>query len=125
MLADARGRPLRIALTAGQAHDLAAARALTEALPEARALLADRAYDCNWLRTRLAGAGIAACIPPKKSRVAPDPYDKTLYRQRHRIENAFARLKDWRRIAFRYDRSAHTYLSAVLIAATVIFWIDK
>lgn len=125
MLADAKGRPLRLALTAGHVHDLKAARALTVALPQADALLADRAYDCNWLRDRLAEARIAACIPPKKSRRAPARYDKTLYRQRHRIENTFARLKDWRRIATRYDRAAHTYRSAVLIAATVIFWLPK
>ncbi len=53
----------------------------------------------------------------------PLPYDKVLYRQRHRIENAFGRLKDWRRIATRYDRCAHTFFSAVCIAAAVIFWI--
>jgi transposase len=51
------------------------------------------------------------------------PYDKALYRQRHRIENAFGRLKDWRRIATRYDRCAHTFFSAICIAATVTFWL--
>ncbi|WP_297263141.1 transposase, partial [uncultured Desulfovibrio sp.] len=50
-------------------------------------------------------------------------YDKKLYRQRHKIENMFARLKDWRRIAMRYDRCAHTFLSAIHIAAIVIFYL--
>ena len=51
------------------------------------------------------------------------PYDKVLYRQRHRIENTLGRLKDWRRIATRYDRCAHTFFSAICIAATVTFWL--
>lgn len=50
-------------------------------------------------------------------------YDKKLYRQRHKIENMFARLKDWRRIAMRYDRCAHTFLSAIHIAAIVVFYL--
>jgi len=50
-------------------------------------------------------------------------YDKQLYRQRHKIENLFARLKDWRRIATRYDRCAHTLMSAITIAATFCFWL--
>ena len=53
----------------------------------------------------------------------PLPYDRTLYRQRHRIENAFGRIKDWRRIATRYDRCAHTFQSAICIAVTVTFWL--
>jgi transposase len=55
----------------------------------------------------------------------PLPYDRVLYRQRHRIENAFGRIKDWRRIAMRYDRCAHTFFSAICIAATIIFWIGQ
>ncbi|RVM02875.1 hypothetical protein CN121_29185, partial [Sinorhizobium meliloti] len=51
------------------------------------------------------------------------PYDRTLYRQRHKVENTFAKLKDWRRIATRYDRCAHTFFSAICIAATMIFWL--
>ena len=63
------------------------------------------------------------CIPSTKSRMVPLPYDKLLYRQRHRIENMFGRLKDWRRVATRYDRCAHTFFSAICIAATVSFWL--
>ncbi|MEQ1940345.1 transposase, partial [Mesorhizobium sp. CN5-321] len=57
------------------------------------------------------------------SRKIPYPYDKALYRQRHKVENLFAKLKDWRRVATRYDRCAHTFFSAICIAATVIFWL--
>ena len=53
------------------------------------------------------------------------PHDRTLYRQRHKIENMFGRIKDWRRIHTRYDRCAHTFMSAICIAATVIFWIGQ
>ena len=58
-------------------------------------------------------------IQPKST----DRHDRTLYSQRHRIENMFGRLKDWRRIHTRYDRCAHTFMSAICIAATVIFWL--
>jgi transposase len=65
------------------------------------------------------------CIPPRKTRKLQHAYDRALYRQRHRIENMFAKLKDWRRIATRYDRSAHTFMSAIVIAATVLFWLNQ
>lgn len=92
-------------------------------LPAAKELLADRGYDSNRFRAALAERGIAPCIPSTKSRKAELPYDKVLYRQRHCIENAFGKLKDWRRIATRYDRCAHTFFSAICIAATVTFWL--
>ena len=110
-------------LTEGQMSDHKGARLLLPALPPARELLADRGYDSNRFRAALTDRGIAPCIPPTKNRNIPLPYDKVLYRRRHRIENAFGRLKDWRRIATRYDRCAHTFFSAICIAATVIFWI--
>ncbi len=80
-------------------------------------------YDSNWFRQALAGKGIKASIPSSKSRKVPIPHDKMLYRQRHKIENMFGRLKDWRRIATRYDRCAHAFFSAICIAATVAFWL--
>jgi transposase len=63
-------------------------------------------------------------MPAKRNRKIQVEYDKALYRQRHRIENMFGRLKDWRRIATRYDRCAHTFFSAICIAATVIFYLN-
>lgn len=59
----------------------------------------------------------------KANRTVRIPHDTTLYRQRHLIENMFGKLKDWRRIHTRYDRCAHTFMSAICIAATVIFWL--
>ncbi len=96
---------------------------MLSALPPARELLADRGYDSNRFRANLIERGIIPCIPSTRSRKVPLPYDKELYRQRHRIENMFGRLKDWRRIAMRYDRCAHTFLSAITIAATVTYWL--
>ena len=98
---------------------------LLPALPPARGLLGDRGYDSNRFRAALAEGGIEPCIPSTKSRRVALPYVKVLYRQRHRIENAFGRLKDWRRVATLYDRCAHTFFSAICIAATVTFWLRQ
>jgi transposase len=112
-------------LSEGQMSDHKGARLMLGALPKAKTLIADRGYDSNWFRTALKERGTDPCIPPTKSRKAPLDYDKTTYRQRHKIENLFAKLKDWRRIATRYDRCAHTFFSAICIAATVAFYLNQ
>jgi len=71
---------------------------MLDALPPAKTLLGDRGYDAGWFRNALAARGIIPCIPSKSNRKIPLAHDRTLYRQRHKIENMFARLKDWRRI---------------------------
>ena len=110
-------------LTEGQTSDYKGAALMLDALPPAKAMLGDRGYDADWFRNALIAKGIAPCIPSKSNRKIPIPHDRTLYRQRHRIENMFGKLKDWRRIHTRYDRCAHTFFSAIVIAATVIFWL--
>ena len=110
-------------LTAGQVSDYKGARYLVEKLPPAEHLLADKGYDAKWFRDALIACGIEPCIPPKKNRKEHIDYDRALYKQRHKVENMFGRLKDWRRIAMRYDRCAHTFFSAICIAATVIWWL--
>jgi transposase len=122
---DGQGRPVVLLLTEGQASDHRGAALMLPRLPPANELIADRGYDSARFRAELAARGIAACIPSTRSRKQPIPHDPTLYRQRHRIENMFGRLKDWRRIAMRYDRCAHTFLAAVTLAATVIFWLGQ
>ena len=112
-------------LSAGQMNDQKGANILAPLLPPARELIADRGYDSNPFRAALAERGIAACIPPKKNRRQAIPYDKTLYRQRHRVEIAFGRMKDWRRIATRYDRCATTFFGAITLAAIIIFWLRQ
>jgi putative transposase len=93
------------------------------ALPKAKELLADKGYDADWFRQALAKRKTAACIPSKSNRKLAIPHDPVLYKQRHRIENIFGRIKDWRRVHTRYDRCAHTDFSAICIAAAVIFWL--
>ena len=110
-------------LSEGQMSDHKGARLVLNALPPASSMIADRGYDSTWFREELAARGIQPCIPSSRSRKRPYPYDKVLYRQRHKIENLFAKLKDWRRVATRYDRCAHTFFSAICIAAIVIFWL--
>ena len=92
-------------------------------LPEARTLLADKGYDADWFRAALAERKMDACIPSRSNRKVPIPHDPVHYKKRHKIENMFGRLKDWRRIHTRYDRCAHTFFSSICIAAAVIFWL--
>ncbi|AOO82257.1 transposase [Bosea vaviloviae] len=106
-------------LSEGQMSDHRGARLVLDALPPANTLIADKGYDSAAFRQALVARGIEPCIPSSRSRKVPYPYDKALYRQRHKIENLFAKLKDWRRIATRYDRCAHTFC----IAAAVTFWL--
>ncbi|NCP15408.1 MAG: IS5 family transposase [Sphingomonadales bacterium] len=122
---DGLGRPLVMLLSEGQMSDFKGAALMLDALPKARALLGDKGYDADWFRAALADRGISACIPSKANRKLQIPHDRILYRQRHRVENMFGKLKDWRRIHTRYDRCAHTFMSAICIAATVIFWLDQ
>jgi transposase len=120
---DGQGRPLVMLLSEGQMSDYKGAALMIDALPPAKAMLGDRGYDADWFRNALIAKGIAPCIPSKVNRKILIPHDRMLYRQRHKIENMFGKLKDWRRIHTRYDRCAHTFMSAICIAATVIFWL--
>jgi transposase len=79
--------------------------------------------SADWLRDALNDRGIRPCIPGRTSRGKAVRYDKRRYRRRNRIEFMFGRLKEWRRVATRYDRCAKTFLSAVALAATVMFWL--
>ena len=120
---DTDGRPMRFFMTAGQVSDDTGAAALLESLPKADWLLADRGYDADWCREALKDKGIKPCIPGRKSRGKPVKHDKRRYKRRNRIEIMFGRLKDWRRVATRYDRCPKVFLSAVALAATVMFWL--
>ena len=94
-------------------------------LPDAGMLIADKDYDNDAFREALVERGVTPRIPPRARRRWLAKYCRKQYRQRHRIENMLARLKDWRRVSTRYDRCAHTFFSAICIAATVIFWLRK
>lgn len=122
-LVDALGNPLRFLLTPGQAHDLAGADAL---LPQMAAdlLIADRAFDADArVLDPLAAAGKSAVIPPLPNRREPRHYDRDLYQARHLIENFFCKLKQFRAIATRYDKTAQNFLAAVHLVAAII-WLN-
>jgi transposase len=108
-------------LSGGQISDYIAARALAGSLPKADVLLADRGYDADWYREALENMGVAPCFQARKGRKMPIPHDTELCKRRHRIENSFARLKDSRRVATRYDRCPKVFLSACALAAVVMF----
>ncbi len=103
--------------------DYKGAALMFDALPKAKELIGDKGYDGDWFRDALTERGTAPCIPSKSNRKVAIPHDPVLYRERHKVEIMFGRLKDWRRIHTRYDRCAHTFMSAIALAATVIFWL--
>ncbi|MEO1293000.1 MAG: IS5 family transposase [Pseudomonadota bacterium] len=123
---DGEGRPLAMCLTAGQRSDHVGAKILYPTLPEGggRLLIGDKGYDSDEYRAALKAKGLTACIPPRKKRTSPARYCKTQYKQRHKVENMFGRLKDWRRIATRYDRRADVFMAAITVAAIVIWWLQ-
>jgi transposase len=118
------GRPLAFFLSPGQASDLEGADVLLPQL-EAPILIGDKGYDADGrVRDKLAAEQKTAVIPPKSNRKAPASYDKELYKKRHRIENLFGKLKDYRALATRYDKLARNFLSGVYLAAAIL-WTDS
>ena len=122
-LTDRFCRPLAFLLTGGQAADCKAGALLLERLPACRIVLADKGYDSDAIRRQIEAAGAAPNIPPKINRRWKPCFSPVLYRGRNAIERMFGRLKDFRRIATRYDRLATNYLAAVCLAATVSYWL--
>jgi transposase len=116
-LADDRGRPVAFALTPGNVADVVMAIPLLAAVAKPKRLLADKAYDADSLRRWL-----KAAIPSTASRRAPYTLDRAAYKRRNVIERMFCKLKNWRRIATRYDRLARNYLSSLALAAIIIAW---
>ena len=121
-IADAKGRLLSILLSGGEAHDCPPAQRLIRRTKAARKLLGDKAYDSAELRQWLKGRGTKAVVPNRSNRKQPFSFDRRSYKQRHRIENAFCRLKDFRRIATRYDRLARNFLASVCLVAAIVWW---
>ena len=117
------GRPVRLFITAGRVSDCIGARAPCGSLPAVEWLIADRGHDADWFREALKDKGIRPCIPGRKTRGAAIRYDKRRYKRRNPVEILFGRLKEWRRIATRYDRCPKVFLSAIALAAAVIFWL--
>ncbi len=120
---DLLGRPAILRLTPGNVADVTMAGELMDAAGPVRCLIADKGYDANTLRKRLRATGTLTVIPGRCNRKKPIRHDKIRYRSRWRIEAAFCRLKDFRRIATRYDKLARNFLSAVALATLIAFWV--
>ena len=105
-------------------HDVMMAWELLSAAGPIERLIADKAYDTNQLRQLLAERAVEAVIPSSARRKPLIPHDRELYRQRNLIERMFGRLKDFRRIATRYDKLARNFLAGVLLTATVLWWLN-
>jgi transposase len=120
---DALGNPTRFHLTPGQACELDRADVLLKVIA-ADTILADKGYDADQrVIEPLQQQGKTAVIPPKRNRKTARAYDKELYKARHLIENFFAKLKQYRAIATRYDKLAETFLCAIYMAAAII-WLN-
>lgn len=92
-------------------------------MPPPQDVLGDKGYDSKDLRDWLKERGTQAVIPSRSNRKSPYAYDKMIYKKRNIIERMFCRLKDFRRIATRFDRDVQNFLSAICLAATVIWWL--
>ena len=117
---DTNGRPLALRLTPGQQHEATVAEELLDFVP-GRACLADGAYDADWILAELRERDLQAVIPPSESRNRQRRFDRLLYRLRYRVEVFFHQLKAYRRIATRYDKTAHCYC-AFLYVACALLW---
>jgi len=114
------GCPVRLRLTGGHRGDVPQAAPLIEGLP-AEAVMADAAYDADHLRQTIADQGAQAVIPNNPSRARKHAFDRHLYAQRHLVECCFSKLKQFRRVATRYEKTARNYLAIVTIAAIVLW----
>ncbi|MGG6896961.1 IS5 family transposase [Rhizobium sp. BR 315] len=120
---DRCGRPVAIKITPGQRGDAPVAMSLLEPLPPSRLCAADTAYDSNALRLFLIRRGTRPVIPNNPTRKRMQPFDPEAYKRRNIIERMFCRLKDWRRVATRYDKLAINFIATCYIAAIVNWWI--
>ena len=114
---DAHGLPLRLGLTAGEAHDNRLCSILLSELQPKTMLLADRGYDADWIRALASEQGAWANIPPKRNRREPICFSPYLYRARNLVERFFNKIKQCRRVATRYDKLAANYLAFVKLAS--------
>jgi transposase len=120
-LVDAEGRPIGLKLTEGQAHDGNAARDMLDGIGAGTTLIADRAYDANWLRDAAAERGAWANIRPLAARKTSYPFSAWVYRQRNAVERFFNKLKHFRAVATRYDKRDDNFLASVQLASIRIW----
>ena len=118
-LVDALGNLIKFCLLPGQRHDLIGVNGLLEGLSY-EALIADKAFDSDDLRQRIADAGADAVIPPRRHRKTDISYDKDMYKWRHLVENFFCKIKEFRRIATRYDKTDTSYAGFLNLVASML-----
>lgn len=120
-LVDAEGRPIRLKLTEGQAHDGRSAADMYETVCAGQTLIGDRAYDSDALRADLKARGAWGCIRPMPTRVNVPSFSGWVYRQRNAVERFFSKLKHFRAVATRYDKRDDNYLASVQLASIRIW----
>ena len=120
-LTDGHGLPLDLVLTPGQAGDCPVADDLLGHLEDGTIVLADKAYDADWLRRKIEVAGAAPNIPSMAHRKWKACFSPMLYRSRNRIERFFNKIKHFRRIATRYEKHASNYLAMLKLAAAKVW----
>ena len=120
---DANGQLVRFFITRGQQSDFTKGVALIDGL-KASYIVGDKGYDANYIVEAIESNGGVAVIPPKRNRKEQRPYDKALYTARNLVERFFLKLKNFRRIATRYERLSTTYAAMVCLAASVI-WLSN
>ena len=118
-VADGLGNPIRIALSAGNIHDIVPAGEMLSGLHPFY-VLADRAYDCNKFIRLAESQGAQAVIPPRRNRIDQREYDRHIYKERHLVECFFAKIKKFRRVSTRYDKLERIYRAPVMIAACMV-----
>lgn len=118
---DGHGLPVRLSLSAGEVHDNRAAGDLLQGLKENAMVLADKAYDADWIRELVRDQGAWANIPPKSNRKTPVTFSPFLYRDRNLVERFFNKIKHFRRIATRYDKLAENYMAMIKLASVRIW----
>ena len=118
-LTDALGCLVRFVLLPGQRHDLQGVDALLEGI-DLQALLADKAFDADWLKQRLLAQGCQVVIAQKINRRTPIAIDMEIYKWRHLIENFFCKLKEFKRIALRSDKTDSSFAAVITLASAVI-----
>ena len=118
------GLPIRFELTPGQAHDAPVCKRLLDALQPSQHVLADKAYDADWIREMIWEQGAIVVIPSKSSRKVPKDFDAEIYKQRNKIERFFGRLKaSFRRIATRYEKTSQNFMAMIKLASFRL-WIE-
>ena len=123
MACDAHGNPIDFEVTGGEVHDAKAAPQVISKIENATNFIADKGYDSEEIRTQAREAGMNPIIPRKSNSKKQNPeFDSHLYKMRHLVENLFARLKHFRGIATRFEKTARNFKAMVYLACTII-WI--